>query len=58
MRYSGPKRVSKLLYGDLNGTFTPMAREGWEHASNITNQFSRWTAVYLLGGKFKTLALL
>ena len=39
-------------------SFRPAARGGYEYVSRITNQFTKWTAVYLLCPKDQALALL
>ena len=48
----------QLVYGDLVGPFHSVARGGYEYASKITDQFTKWTAVYLLCTKGQTLASL
>ena len=46
------------VYGDLMGPFKPTARGGYEYVSKITDQFTKWTAVYLLCSKDEALASL
>ena len=41
----------QLCYGDLMRPFTPGAYEGFQCESKITNQFTKWTTVYLLANK-------
>ena len=48
----------QLVYGDLMGTFKPEGREGYKYMSKITDQFTKWTAVYLLCTKDQALASL
>ena len=48
----------QLAYGDLMGPFKPAARGGYEYVSKITDQFTKWTAVYLLCTKDQALASL
>ena len=48
----------QLVYGDLVGAFKPAARGGYEYVSKTTDQFTKWTAVYLLCTKDQTLASL
>ena len=48
----------QLDYGDLMSPFKPVAREGYEYVSKITDQFTKWTAVYLLGTKDQALTSL
>ena len=47
-----------LVYGDLMDPFKPAARGGYEYVKKITDQFTKWTAVYLLCTKDQALALL
>ena len=44
-------RPFQLCYGDLMGPFTPEACGGFKYVSKIVDQFTRWTAVYLLENK-------
>ena len=48
----------QLVYGDLMGSFKPAARGGYEYVSKITDQFTKWTAVYLLCAKDQAFASL
>ena len=48
----------QLVYEDLMGPLKPAARGGYEYVSNITDQFTKWTAVYLLCTKDQALASL
>ena len=48
----------QLVYGDLTAPFKPRAREGYEYVSKITDQFTKWTAVYLLCTKDEAFASL
>ena len=48
----------QLVYGDPMGLFDPVACEGYEYVSKITDQFTKWTAVYLLCTKGQALASL
>ena len=43
--------ITQLCYGDLMGPFTSEAYGGFKYVSKITDQFIRWTAVYLLENK-------
>ena len=45
-----------LVYGDLMGPFKPTAHGGYKSVSKITDQFTKWTAVYLLCSKKEALA--
>ena len=47
-QHAGITRPFQLCYGDLIDPFTPEAYGGFKYVSNITDQFTRWTAVYLL----------
>ena len=38
----------QLVHGDLMDPFKPAARGGYEYVSKITDQLTKWTAVYLL----------
>ena len=48
----------QLVYGDLMSPFKSAARGGYEYVSKITDQFTKWTAVYLLCIKGQVLASL
>ena len=48
----------QLVYQDLMGLFKPAARAGYEYVSKIIDQFTKWTAVYLLYTKGQALASL
>ena len=48
----------QLVYGDLMGSFKPTVRGGYDYVSKITDQFTKWTAVYLLCIKNQALASL
>ena len=48
----------QLVYGDLMGPFTPTAHGEYKFVSKITDQFTKWTAVYLLRSKYQALASL
>ena len=50
-QHAGITRPFQLCYGDLMGPFTPEAHGGFKYVNNITDQFTRWTAVYLLENK-------
>ena len=50
-QHAGITRSFQLCYGDLMGPFTPEAYGGFKYVSKITDQFTRWTAVYLLEKK-------
>ena len=50
-QHAGITRPFQLCYGDLMGPFTPEAYGGFKYVSNITDQFTKWTAVYLLENK-------
>lgn len=53
------KASFQLVYGDLLGPSIPAANGGgYKFASSITDQFSTWTAVYLLCSKDQALASL
>ena len=42
-------------YGGLMGAFTPVAVSGYKYDSNITDEYTKWTAVYLLTNKHQVL---
>ena len=48
----------QLVCGDLMSPFKPTAYGGYKFVSKITDQFTKWTAVYLLCSKDQALALL
>ena len=48
----------QLVYGDLVGPFKPTARGGYEFVGKITDQFTKWSAIYLLCSKDQALASL
>ena len=48
----------QVVYGDLMGPFKPTAHSGYKFVSKITDQFTKWTAVYLICSKDQTLASL
>ena len=50
-QHAGITRPFQLCYGHLMGPFTPEAYGGFKYVSKITDQFTRWTAVYLLENK-------
>ena len=50
-QHVGITRPFQLCYGDLTGHFTPEAYGGFKYVRKITDQFTRWTAVYLLENK-------
>ena len=50
-QHAGITRPFQLCYGDLMGPFTPEAYRGFNDVNMITDQFTRWTAVYLLENK-------
>ena len=39
-------RPFQLCYGDLMGPFTPVAIGGYKYVSKITEEYTKWTAVY------------
>ena len=41
----------QVVYGDLMEPFTPAAYGGYRYVNKITDQFSRWPAVYLFCSK-------
>ena len=49
--HAGITRPFQLCYGDLMGSFTPEAYGGFKCVNKITDQFTRWTTVYLLENK-------
>ena len=50
-QHAGITRPFRLCYGNLTYPLTPEAYGGFKYISNITDQFTRWTAVYLLENK-------
>ena len=50
-QHAGITRPFQLCYGDSMGPFTPEAYGGFKYVSKITDQSTRWTAVYLLENK-------
>ena len=48
-------RPFQLCYGDLMGPFTPVAIGGYKYVSKITDECTKWTAVYLLTNKNQAL---
>ena len=44
-------RPFQLCYGDLIRPFTPVATGGYKYVSKITNEYTKWTAVYFLTNK-------
>ena len=48
----------QLLYGHVMGPSKPTAYGGYMSVSKIADQFTKWTAVYLLCSKYQALALL
>ena len=48
----------QLVYGDLMGPFKPTAHSGCKFVSKITDQFTKWTAIYLFCSKDQALASL
>ena len=53
-QHGGITRPFQLCYGDLMGPFTPEAYGSFKYVSKITDQFTRWTAVYSLENKSST----
>ena len=47
-QHVGITRPFQLYYGDLMDPFTPQAYGALKYVSKITDQFTKWTAVYLL----------
>ena len=45
----------QLCYGDLMGPFTPVAIGGYKYVIKITDECTKWTAVYLLTNKNQAL---
>ena len=45
----------QLCYGDLMGPFTPVAIGGYKYVRKITDEYTEWTAVYLLTNKNQAL---
>ena len=44
-------RPFQLCYGDPIGPFTPVATGDYKYVSKITDEYTKWTAVYLLTNK-------
>ena len=42
-------------YGDPNGPFTPVVKGGYKYVSKVADEFTEWTAVYLLTSKNQAL---
>ena len=51
-------RPFQLCYGDLMGPFTPVAIGGYKYIGKITDEYTKWTAVYLVTNKNQALQLL
>ena len=49
------RRPFQLCYGDLIEPFAPVAIGGYKYASKITDEYTKWTAVYLLTSKNQAL---
>ena len=58
VKHADIKAPFQLVYGDLMGPFKPAARGGSGYMSKITDQFTKWTAVYLVYTKDQALASL
>ena len=48
-------RPFQLCYGNLMGPFTLVPIDGYKYVSKITDEYTKWTAVYLLNNKNQTL---
>ena len=55
---AGIKAPFQLVHGDLMGVFATATHGGYKYVSNITDQPSRWPAVYLLCSKDQVIASL
>ena len=44
-------RPFQLCYGDVMGSFTPVAIGSYKYASKVTDEYTKQTAVYLLNNK-------
>ena len=44
-------RPFQLFYEDLMGAFAPVAIGGYKYASEVTDDYTKWTTVYLLTNK-------
>ena len=53
--HAGITRPFQLCFGDLMVPCTPEACGGFKYVSKFTDQFTRWTAVYVLENKSCTL---
>ena len=56
--HAGIAAPFQLVYEDLMGPLEPGARGSYEYVSNITDQSTKWTAVYLHCTKDQALASL
>ena len=48
-------RPFQLCYGNLMGPFTPVAISEYTYVSKVTDEYTKWTAVYLLANKNEAL---
>ena len=48
-------RPFQLCYGDLMGPFMPVAIGGYKYVSSMTDEYTKWTAVYLMTNKNQAL---
>ena len=48
-------RPFQLCYGDVVGPFTLVAIGGYRYLSKVTDEYTKWTAVYLLTNKNQAL---
>ena len=48
-------RPFQLCYRDLMGPFTPVAIGSYKYVSKITDEYTKWTAIYLLTNKNQAL---
>ena len=44
-------RPFQLCFGDLMGPFTPVAMSGYKYVRKITDDYTKWTTIYLLTDK-------
>ena len=51
-------RPFQLCYGYMMGPFTPVAITGYKYVNNITDEYTKWTAFYLLTNKNQALTSL
>ena len=51
-------RPFQLCYGDLMGPFSLVAIGGFKYVSKITDEYTKWTPVYLLTNKRRALQLI